>query len=146
MTAGAGILRVSCAKCYPEWATLARSGPTRLAWFLGFSFHSIATNLTAFAAVLTETMRQEVRKVTGEVTALAGNLQQCSPLEITIPTDSLTLGRTNASPERAGTQRLAGRHNISIIISLENQNIITSQEPPFNDLYLNHLQVSIFTF
>ena len=38
--------------------TLARSGPTRLAWFLGFSFHSIATNLTAFAAVLTETMRE----------------------------------------------------------------------------------------
>ena len=43
-----------------NWATLARSGPTRLAWFLGFSFHSIATNLTAFAAVLTETMRDRL--------------------------------------------------------------------------------------
>ena len=41
-----------------KWATLARSGPTRLAWFLGFSFHYLATNLTAFAAVLTETMRE----------------------------------------------------------------------------------------
>ena len=41
-----------------KWATLARSGPTRLAWFLGFSFHYLATNLTAFAAVLTETIRE----------------------------------------------------------------------------------------
>ena len=41
-----------------NWATLARSGPTCLAWFLGFSFHYLATNLTAFIAVLTETMRE----------------------------------------------------------------------------------------